>query len=110
MRRKLYAMMNNVCNLFVLGFDLLYSITVRVPYNKVPCQMQCIDLLTERWREQGASLSDGCGRCDLTARHTALSAQSSWCNRPLEHAQHIWRVGRKLLPGSGESTAAKRGR
>ena len=25
MRRKLYAMMNNVCNLFVLGFDLLYN-------------------------------------------------------------------------------------
>ena len=33
MRRKLYAMMNNVCNLFVLGSDLLN--------NKVPCQMQC---------------------------------------------------------------------
>ena len=26
-------MMYNVCNLFVLGFDLLY--------NEVPCQMQC---------------------------------------------------------------------
>ena len=31
-RRKLYAMMYNVCMLFVLGSDLLY--------NKVPCQMQ----------------------------------------------------------------------
>ena len=36
MRRKLYAMTNNVCNLFVLGFDLLY--------NKVPCQMQLLSL------------------------------------------------------------------
>ena len=30
-RRKLYAVMYNVCMLFVLGSDLLY--------NKVPCQM-----------------------------------------------------------------------
>ena len=35
-RRKLYAMMYNVCMLFVLGFDLLY--------NKVPCQMQYVVL------------------------------------------------------------------
>ena len=39
MRCKPYAMMNNVCNLFVLGFDLLY--------NKVPCQMQWGPLLKD---------------------------------------------------------------
>ena len=45
MRRKLYAMMYNVCNLFVLGFDLLY--------NKVPCQMQMHSFTAPSWSQHG---------------------------------------------------------